>query len=91
MMLEFRRAIQGTVLTNWQIINGRALSFGRGDRGHILINTGEQAITVSAPTALATGRYADLLSGRNVQVTDDGLVVVSLEPQSVVAILADTK
>ena len=87
-MLEFRRVSHGAELTNWQITDSHVLSFGRGDRGHILINTGEQAIDVGAPTALAAGRYADLLSGRDVQVSDDGFVVASLGPHSIVAILA---
>jgi alpha-amylase len=90
-MLKFRRATIGTELVNWQIIDNRVLSFGRGDKGHVLINTHDEAISVSVSTGLATGTHVDLLGSGDITVGDHGQLSISVEPLSVVAILADSE
>jgi alpha-amylase len=90
-MLEFRTATQGVELVDWQVIDGRVLSFGRGSQGHILINTHDEAVNVSVSTSLPAGSHADLLGGGNVDVDDHGRIETSVEPLSVVAVLAHTE
>jgi hypothetical protein len=90
-MLGFRRATAGTELTNWQVVGERVLSFGRGDRGHVLFNTREEPVDVEVATSLAAGRYEDLLTGRQVDVDDNGRIALSLEPTSVVVLLAGSQ
>lgn len=90
-MLQFRSAVQGSELTNWQIIDGRVLSFGRGDRGHVLINTSDESADINVVTRLAAGAYADLPGGSNVEVGEDGHIRLTLGPLSVAAILAENQ
>jgi len=49
-MVKFRRETAGTGVTNWAIIGDKVLSFGRGDKGHIVINIGEQTIDITVPS-----------------------------------------
>ena len=88
-MLKFRRATAGEELTNWQIIGGQVLSFGRGNQGHILINTHDEAIDISVTSDLAEGRYIDLIGGDPIDVGEQGHINLSLEPLSIIAILAE--
>ena len=90
-MLGFRRATAGAELSNWEVIDGRVLSFGRGDTGHVIINTHDDAVDVAVISSLPEGVYADLVNGKQVEVGDAGLIRLSLEPQSVIALLAGTQ
>jgi alpha-amylase len=88
-MLEFRRGVTGTEITNWQIIDGHLLSFGRGDQGHIVINTSDATVAASVATDLPPGSYIDLLQHRKAEVDSDGRLTTSVEPHGIVAILGD--
>ena len=90
-MLQFRQATAGAGLSNWEVVDGHVLSFGRDDLGHILINTHDEAVEVTVSSSLPAGRYTDLLSGRQVDASDDAQIMISLEPRSVVAVLADSE
>jgi alpha-amylase len=86
-MVGFRKAVGDAELVNWQIVEGTTLSFGRGDKGHIVINMGEQAVRLELQTGMPAGEYHDLISGSSVLSVDaDGLIDVSLEPLSTMAI-----
>ena len=86
-MVGFRKAVGDAEVVNWQIVDGTTLSFGRGDKGHVVINAGEQTVRFELQTDMPAGEYRDLISGSTVlSVTDDGLIDVSLEPLSAVAI-----
>ena len=87
-LVKFRRATQGAKLAHWQIVDDAVVSFSRGDTGHVVINTGEAPASVKVPTALPAGEYADIVSGKTAgSVGDDGLLRVTVEAQSAVAIL----
>jgi len=88
-MVGFRRATAGTEIVHWNIVNDSVVSFGRGDSGHILINIGEQAADVMVNTELPPGDYSDIVGARPISVNEDGVIEVFLEPQSVVAVLAN--
>jgi len=96
-MVKFRRATAGTGIVNWKIVGDGVLSFGRGDKGHVVINIGDQAINMEISSSLPPGQYCDLISGgvgddactgSPITVGDDGVIAVSLEPLSAAAILA---
>ena len=86
-MVGFRKATAGTELIHWDIANDSVISFGRGDKGHILINTGEQVADVIVVTELPSGDYTDIVGARPIAV-QDGVIETTLEPLSVVAVLA---
>ena len=87
-MVSFRKATAGSELVHWDIVNDSVISFGRGDKGHILINTGEQAADVIVDTELPSGDYTDIVGARPITVKD-GVIETTLEPLSVVAVLAN--
>ncbi|MEM1176393.1 MAG: alpha-amylase family protein [Pseudomonadota bacterium] len=61
-MVAFRNAMSGEPLSNWQVHEGKAVSFGRGDAGHVVINAGEDAANLTLSSSLPEGAYCNLLS-----------------------------
>jgi alpha-amylase len=91
-MVAFRKAVGDAEVVHWQIVDGTTLSFGRGDKGHIVINAGERAVHLELQTNLPAGNYHDLISGRvEVIVDDNGVINVSLKPMSVIAIQSSVR
>ena len=95
-MIGFRQVTASTGVVNWTLVDDSVLSFGRGDKGHVVINNGEQSIDVSVPSNLPPGQYCDVISGlgdengctgQSVIVGDGGEIEVSLAPLSMIAIL----
>lgn len=84
-LVKFRLAMRGEELTHWQI-TGDIISFGRGDKGHVVINTGSTAVDVDVATALPAGDYTDLVT-RAVQgtVDDAGVLRASIDAQRAIA------
>jgi len=95
-MVAFRKATDGADVVNWHIDDGKVVSFGRGDVGHVVINVSEQTIEIEVPSSLPTGRYCDVIKNgvrgedcSQAQISvNDGVMSVSMEPLSVIAILA---
>lgn len=87
-MAEFRAATASAGLVNWRI-DGDVVSFGRGEIGHILINTGASTARVEVPTSLPAGRYAGLINGTPVNVDERQMTTLVLEPLSFIAILSE--
>jgi alpha-amylase len=85
-MVEFREATAGAELVNWRIFDD-IVSFGRGDIGHIAINTGTESARVPLPTGLPPGRYFGLINGTRVNVDGRGVADFVLEPLGFVVIL----
>lgn len=97
-MVRFRKAVGGTDVVNWKIIDGKVLSFGRGDNAQVIINTSDAAVDIETVTSMPPGQYCDLVStevlvknctGRKVTVGDNGVISLSLRPLSAVAVLVD--
>ena len=61
-MVGFRNATHGEPAANWQEHGESAVSFGRGDRGHVIINAGDEPISVSVTTDLPPGDYCNILA-----------------------------
>ena len=87
-MLEFRAATTGAAVDNWQIVDAAVISFSRGALGHIAINTGSQPVAARLQTGLPPGDFTGLISGAPVTVDEAGMINVTLEPESLVVVLA---
>ncbi len=87
-MTEFREATAGAELVNWRIADN-VVSFGRGEIGHIAINTGDSATRLQLQTGLQPGRHYGLVNGAAVDVDEQGVADVALGPLSFVAILRE--
>ncbi len=92
-MVGFRSATAGAPVTHWQVYDDSTLSFGRGDRGHVVINLAEEPVDIEVRTDLPSGDYCDVVSGgvacvdAVVQVTDGGTFRAQLEAMTALAIL----
>ena len=61
-MVGWRAAVgDAPVVDTWA--EGDALAFGRGERGFVVVNTGEEPLTATLRTSLPDGRYCDVLAG----------------------------
>ena len=89
-MLRFRAATLHVESMIAEVIDDAVISIGRGDRGHVWINTSEQPMEIRTYTDLAPGLYTDLVSGAAVSIDDPPIITLALEPLSVVAVLADS-
>lgn len=94
-MIGFRKFAGDAKVVNWQVIGDNVLSFGRGDRAHMIINVGEQADSVSVLSDVPPGQYCDLMSGgprdngctgSEISVSKDHQIEVSIDAMSVIAI-----
>jgi len=63
-MVRFRRETAGTGVTNWKVDRDKVLSFGRSDKGHIVINNSEQAIDTTVQPACRRGTTVTLFRAR---------------------------
>jgi alpha-amylase len=95
-MVRFRHETAGTNVVDWTLVDDAVLSFGRGSKGHVLINIGEKSTQVSVPSSMPPGQYCDITSGEVaengcegtiVDVGDNGTISLLLKSHSVTAIL----
>lgn len=93
-MVGFRKAAAGTELVNWEILDDAVLSFGRGDKGHVVINTSDDAKSADLPTDLPAGMYCDLLTGCGgavAAVDDEGVLRVTVGANHAVVVHTGTR
>ena len=93
-MVAFRNATSGVPVTQWQQHKGAGISFGRGGKGHVVINAGDQPLTVDVRTDLPAGDYCNILvSGAastcesTVRVSDAGRFQAQLDPMAALVLL----
>ncbi|XP_018575963.1 alpha-amylase-like isoform X2 [Anoplophora glabripennis] len=101
-MVEFRNAVEGTVITNWWDNDHNQIAFGRGEKGFVAFTLNGDIVR-SLKTSLPTGIYCDIISGslkngtctgKFVEVDGNGYVTISLcenEEDGVVAIHVNAK
>ena len=88
--------------TDWWTNGGKALAFGRGDLGYVVINREESALTNTFQTSMPAGTYCDVTKGElapdgrsctgpTVTVTDTGQATVEVPAMSAVAIHGGAK
>ena len=91
-MVGFRAATAGAPVTRWRQHGDAALSFGRGDSGHVVINLGNEPLDVAIVTGLPPGDYCDIVAqgagceSAGITVNDDGTFKAQLGPDSALAI-----
>lgn len=88
-MVGFRNATTGESVSNWEALSSAAISFSRGDKGHVLINAGDEAISAQVSTSMAPGDYCNVVTqcdGGPISVDGDGMIDVILKPMSAVSI-----
>jgi alpha-amylase len=95
-MMRFRRAVTGLPQMQTWNDGGQGLAFSRGTRGFVALNNGGSTMTATIPTALAPGRYCDLLTGGLINgacagttytIAADGSLSVTLAPVSALVLL----
>ena len=87
-MVGFRNAVGNAEVTHWDIIDESILSFGRGTRGHVVINTSELPADLEIATSMPAGNYSDVISGSTEATIDgNGSMSVVVEALSTIAIL----
>ena len=94
-MVAFRKATEDAVVTNWNAFGDEVISFSRGDKGHVIINIGNDTVDGTFTTSMNPGEYCNVTAGGKpendcngsmVLVGDDGILQISVPPMSAVAI-----
>lgn len=94
-MVGFRKATQGMPVTNWQAFSDEVISFGRGDKGFIIINISTETIDGTFVTGMKGGEYCNVVviggskddcEGSEIRVDDNGVMQTAVAPMSAVAI-----
>lgn len=97
-MIGFRKATAGAPVTNWQAFGEEVISFGRGDKGHIVINISRETIDGTFVTGMNPGEYCNVITGgtlesncpdSKVSVAEGGIMQVSVAPKSAIVIHND--
>lgn len=86
-MIAFRKIVAGTAITNWWDNGANAVAFSRGTKGFVAINREATTITATIPTALAPGRYCEVISACTTTITVDstGKVQLTLPANTAIA------
>ena len=94
-MVGFRKVTEGEPVTNWQAFDGHVISFGRGDKGHVVINISAETIDGTFVTSMKAGEYCNVISAGPIEndckepevlVDADGVMQISVAPMSAVVI-----
>lgn len=95
-MVKFYNAVFDTPLTDWWTNESNAIAFGRGDKGFLVINHEEFAITETFKTSLPAGVYCDVIhgnpdlrgncTGETYQVDEKGKFTARIEANDALAI-----
>ena len=97
-MVGFRKAVADAPVTNWQAFGDELISFGRGEKGHVVINISDEPVDGTFITQIKPGLYPNVIScgaaeincnEPNVLIGDDGVMQITLAPMSAVAIHND--
>ncbi|XP_072500261.1 alpha-amylase 1B-like isoform X2 [Notamacropus eugenii] len=62
-MVIFRNVVNGQGFTNWWDNGSNQVAFGRGNRGFIVFNNDDWALSSNLQTGLPAGTYCDVISG----------------------------
>jgi alpha-amylase len=63
---------------------GDAVAFGRGDRGFVVVNAGDEELRTTLATSLPDGEYCDVLSTDDcaASAVRDGTITIVVPPRS---------
>ncbi|WP_165986337.1 carbohydrate-binding module family 20 domain-containing protein [Streptomyces sp. YIM 98790] len=90
-MVGFRNATRGQAVTNWWDNGNDAIAFGRGSRGHVVINHENGPLTRTFQTSLPSGDYCDVQSGNTVTVNGSGQFTATLGAHTALALHAGAR
>lgn len=99
-MVGFRRAVAGAPTVRPWDDGANGTAYSRGDRGFVVVNANATTLTATVPSALAPGRYCDVLTGgragtgcagSSLTVASDGAVAVSVPARTAIAIHTGTR
>jgi alpha-amylase len=87
-MVGFRNATRGTSVTGWWDDGNDVIAFGRGDRGYVVVNDSDQAVSGrSFQTSMPAGNYCDVSGfGGCTTVSSSGWFSFVVQPHSSFAI-----
>lgn len=88
-MVGFRNATDGEAVAGFRALGDAAISFGRGDKGHVLINVADDPVSAQVATNMPPGDYCNVATGCDgdpVRIGEAGMLDLTLAPMSVVAI-----
>jgi alpha-amylase len=94
-MVGFRKVTAGMPVTDWQAFGDEVISFGRGDKGHLVMKIGAETVNGTFITRMSPGEYCNVLLGPTtenncvgpvVRIDDDGVLQLAVAPMSAVAI-----
>ncbi|POX40572.1 glycosidase [Streptomyces sp. Ru73] len=85
-MVAFRNTAAGAAVTNWWDNGNDAIAFGRGDKAYVAINHEASSLSRTFQSALPTGNYCDVQSGRTVTVDGAGRFTATLGPNTALAL-----
>ncbi|XP_028613084.1 pancreatic alpha-amylase-like isoform X2 [Grammomys surdaster] len=74
-MVAFRNVVNGHPFANWWDNGSNQVAFGRGNRGFIVFNNDDWALSTTLQTGLPAGTYCDVISGDKVDGGCTGLRV----------------
>ena len=98
-MVGFRNITHGEPATDWEEHTSSVLSFGRGPRGHVVLNAGDESANIKVSSSLAPGTYCNILAaadpsdciGHTIMVDEAGSFEVSLGGVSAIAVHAGSR
>ena len=94
-MVGFRKATQGMPVANWHAHSDEVISFGRGDKGFIIINISTETIDGTFVTGMKGGEYCNVVAiggskddceGSEVRVDENGVMQTTVAPMGAVVI-----
>jgi alpha-amylase len=90
-MVGFRNATYGLDVNNMAMPAPATLSFGRGDRGHVVLNAGDDTLQLDVETSLPDGDFCDILTSCEALTisVSGGRFSVSVPSTTAVVLLAD--
>ncbi|XP_063138854.1 pancreatic alpha-amylase-like isoform X1 [Rattus norvegicus] len=74
-MVAFRNVVNGQPFANWWDNGSNQVAFSRGNRGFIVFNNDDWALSSTLQTGLPAGTYCDVISGDKVNGNCTGLKV----------------
>ncbi|KAM7318034.1 hypothetical protein ACRRTK_022771 [Alexandromys fortis] len=74
-MVAFRNVVHGQPFSNWWDNGSNQVAFGRGNKGFIVFNNDDWALSATLQTGLPAGTYCDVISGDKIDGNCTGIKV----------------
>ncbi len=100
LMIALSGRVAGTDVNHWWDDGANAIAFSRGAKGFVALSRASAVVSASVATGMPPGTYCDVLTGgrsgaacvgTSIVVDPAGAVALRLEPNTAIAIDADTR